>query len=84
MTDKTRQTEAQRKFCDLTITRAAELMAEEGASVPLILDRLLTFSAAQACVIDGQDAARVFRSIADEIESGTFAHLEGKRAPRAH
>lgn len=74
MTD---QMTAQRKFCDLTITRAAELMAEQGASVPMILDRLLTFSAAQACSMDGAfNSAAMFRQIADLIEDGIFAHLE--------
>lgn len=78
MTDDT-TTEAQRKFCDLTLSRATELMHEEGgASVQMILDRLLTYSAAQSCVIDPDGAARMFRHIADQIEAGKFAHLEGK------
>lgn len=70
--------EITRKFCDLTLSRATELMHEEGASVPLILDRLLTYSAAQSCVVDADGAANMFRHIADQIEAGKFAHLEGK------
>jgi hypothetical protein len=70
MTDETT-----RKFCDLTVTRAAELMHEQGASVPMILDRMLTYSAAQASVMDADGAARMFRHVADQIEAGKFANL---------
>ena len=85
MTDEeTTTTEAQRKFCDLTLSRATELMHEEGgAPVPMILDRLLTYSAAQASAIDPDGAADLFRHIAAQIEAGKFAHVT-KKQPRAH
>lgn len=78
MTDDT-TTETRRKFCDVTLSRATELMQEEGASIEMILDRLLTYSAAQSCVIDPAGAARMFRHIADQIDAGKFDHLEGQK-----
>jgi hypothetical protein len=74
-----------RKFCDVTITRAAELMIENGADVPMILDRLLTYATAQACSIDGAfNTAKMFRHIADQIDAGTFAHLEPASKGKGH
>tara|TARA_R110002020_G_scaffold198829_2_gene400019 strand:+ start:616 stop:861 length:246 start_codon:yes stop_codon:yes gene_type:complete len=76
MTDQ--DTETQRK-CDLITHRAAEMMIEQGASLGMALDRMLTFSAAQACKADGAfHTAAVFRSIAEQIEIGKFAHVEPK------
>ncbi len=74
MTDEEKQT---RKICDQIVFQSASLMIEQGASVGMTLDRFLTFSAGQACKIDGAfNAAKAFRSIADQIEAGAFSHLE--------
>lgn len=72
--------EITRTLCDEIIGRAAHLMVTEaGADISTTLDRLLTYSAAQVVAIDGGDkAAALFRHIADQIEAGAFAHLEGK------
>lgn len=67
----------QRRICNIVITRAADLMAETGAPIPMILDRLITFAAAQACVLNPDDAARLFRHVADEIDAGVFDHVAG-------
>jgi hypothetical protein len=67
--------------CDQIITGAARLMVHEvGASVPDMVDRLLTYAAAQSCKTDGAaSTAAAFRTMADRIESGAFAALEPKR-----
>lgn len=81
-------TEAEKKTrakCDLITHRAAELMIEEGAGVGMMLDRLLTFSAAQTSKIEGAfKAATVFRGIADQIEAGAFAHVEPTDGGKGH
>lgn len=79
MSDEKRTDEDHRKFCDLIQHRAAELMQESGAPLAMILDRVLTFGAAQACVIDQEGAARTFRHVAEQIEAGAFAHLTDAR-----
>lgn len=58
--------------CDQIIYRAARLMVEgNGASVPLMLDRLLSFAAAQATATDGKEkAAEAFREMACRIDAG--------------
>lgn len=63
-----------RPACDLILSRAVEMMqGEVGAEVGMIIDRLLTFSAAQAVLNDGTErAAAVFRMIADKIEGGAL------------
>ena len=69
-----------RALCDEIVARAAHMMVTEAqADISTALDRLLTYSAAQVVSIDGSaKAAALFRHIADQIEAGAFAHLEGK------
>jgi hypothetical protein len=68
-----------RVLCDEIVARAAHLMVTEAdADIGMALDRMLTYSAAQAVSIDGSaKTAALFRHIADQIEAGAFAHLEG-------
>lgn len=74
-----------RKDCDQLIYMSAQAMMEHGASLSMVLDRFLTFSAGQACLCDGAfNAAAAFRQIADKIEAGTFAHLEPVQGERKH
>jgi hypothetical protein len=74
-----------RKACDQLIYMSARTMMENGASMSMVLDRFLTFSAGQACLCDGAfNAAVAFRQIADKIEAGTFAHLEPVRGEQKH
>ncbi|NTA84908.1 hypothetical protein G6L13_31170 [Agrobacterium tumefaciens] len=72
--------ERQKAFCDLVISRAADLMASEGgAPVPMILDRLLTYATAQAAVLDGSaKTATALRTVADKIEAGLFHSITGE------
>jgi len=60
--------------CDELITGAARLMVSEvGASVPLMLDRILTFAAAQSCATEGKvRTAAAFRDLAERIEAGAL------------
>ena len=74
--------EAGRKdACDKLITGAARIMVHEiGAPVDEMLDRLLTYVAAQACASHGSEAAAAtFRIMADRIEGGLFGALEPRR-----
>lgn len=66
--------------CDGVINRAASLMVDElGAPIPMMLDRMLTYAAAQACSIDGSpNTAAVFRTLAAKIESGVFHSVTGE------
>ena len=66
-----------RANCDTGITTLARMLLESGASPGLLIDRLLTFSAAHAVAWTGTaETAAAFRGMADRIEAGTFAHLE--------
>lgn len=81
-------TEAARRLCDLIVERAATMaMQVPGATLPMILDRFLSFAAAQAVAADGViRTAEHFRDFADRIDhDSVFAHLEqssgGARGP---
>ena len=73
-------------FCDGITHRAATMMIEEGgASLEMVIDRLLTFAAAQAVSIDGSEqTAKVFRQLADRIQQGAFARIEANVSGPAH
>lgn len=70
--------------CDLVIERAAVMMVEElGASIPQMLDRMLTYAGAQASTIEGSPAAaKIFHRLADNIANGCFHTITGEGAPR--
>ena len=53
MTDEEKRT---RKACDLIVHRSAKQMLGKGASIGMVLDRLLTFSAGQEviCYSEGE------------------------------
>ncbi|RUW81491.1 hypothetical protein [Mesorhizobium sp. M2A.F.Ca.ET.067.02.1.1] len=72
--------EGQRKaFCDIIVERAVDLMQSSGAPAGMILDRLITYAAAQACTIDGSPkAAHAFRHLADQIDAGVFHSVTGE------
>lgn len=67
--------------CDQIIYRAARMMVEgNGASIEMMLDRMLTFAAAQACRVDGSPkTAAAFRLYADRIEAGLFHSVTGEK-----
>lgn len=68
---------------DMILERAAELMIEIGASPELMVDRMLTYGAAQAVSLGGAKATgEAFRGMAGRIEEGLFAHLEPHARPR--
>lgn len=73
-------------FCDGITHRAATIMIEEGgASLEMVIDRLLTFAAAQAVSIDGsKNTAVAFRQLADRIDEGVFARVEARVSGPAH
>jgi hypothetical protein len=85
-TETMTQDEAEvRRLCDRLVTTCAEMAVEGGASVPMLLDRMLTYAAAQAVVIDGsRNTAEVFRTLATTIEDGVFAHLDPDRKGKSH
>ena len=54
-------------------------MVNEGVTVRFALSRLLTFTALQYVANDGsEEATRIFREAADNIEDGRFRHREGE------
>jgi hypothetical protein len=64
-------------LCDLTVSRAVDLMIESGAAVPLIIDRFTTWAVGQMVATAGRaQAAEVLRSIADRIDAGIFDHVD--------
>ena len=66
-------------LCDETVELAVERMHHAGAPAPMILDRLLTYAAAQACTRNGSEfTAEVFREIADKIKGGIFRRIAGE------
>lgn len=69
-----------RAACDLVIERSATMLVEElGAPIEMMLDRMLTYAGAQACVQQGSPtAAKVFRQLADRIEAGIFHVVTGE------
>ncbi len=69
---------------DMILERAAELILEIGATPELMVDRMLTYDAAQAVSLGGSKATgEAFRGMAGRIEEGLFAHLEPHARPRA-
>lgn len=55
-------------------------MVDEGVTVRFALSRLLTFTALQYVVNENsEEAARIFREAAQNIEDGRFSHREGER-----
>ncbi|MDF8353221.1 hypothetical protein [Ensifer adhaerens] len=72
--------ERRKALCDEIIHRAAKMMVEEvGASMGMMLDRVMTFAAAHACTIDGSPkTATAFRDLADKIEEGIFHSVTGE------
>lgn len=80
-TTKNESLRADRKgACEDIITGAARLMVHEiGVTVPEMVNRMLTFSAAQICKNFGRTAASAtFRQIADQIDSGALEAVEPK------
>jgi hypothetical protein len=70
--DKDRQA-----YCDLVITRAAELMVEQNAPIEMILDRMLTYATAQAMRSFGKgDALSLLQLGIKGIRAGALDHLQ--------
>jgi hypothetical protein len=60
-------------LCDTFVQVAVECMEEIHAPAAMMLDRLLTYSLAQACVIDGSaKTAENLRIMAEKVEGGIF------------
>ena len=64
----------QKDLCDLTVQRAAEIMVSEvKAPVQMLLDRLFTFTVAQAVSSYGRDeAVRMLELGVQRIKEGMF------------
>lgn len=74
-----------RTNCDRAIAATARILIEGGATGEMVLDRMLTFAAAQAAAwTSTQEAARAFRMMADTIESGVFAQVEASEGRTRH
>lgn len=75
----------QRAMADEIIHRAGEMVVKDvGASVPMMLDRMLTYVGAHSCKIAGSiETAKMFREIADKVEGGLFHSLTGEKTNSA-
>ena len=74
-------TEDVQAACDEAVTAAAHVMLHAGAPVGMILDRLLTYAAAQACALDGSPTtAKNFRTFAEKIDGGLFHTVTGEQS----
>lgn len=63
-------------YCDLIVTRAADLMAEQAAPVEMILDRMLTYAVAQCMASFGaEDALKMLRQGIRAVRSGDLDHV---------
>jgi hypothetical protein len=80
VTIESEQEERRKAACDMIIERAARMMVDEGgASVAAVIDRMLTYAAAQACTVEGSTkTAAKFRVLADRIEAGLFHRMTGE------
>ncbi len=64
-------------FCDVVVTRAAELMAEQNAPFEMIIDRLVTYAVAQCVTSFGRgDALKLLRQGIRSVNEGSFDHME--------
>ncbi|MGC9445993.1 hypothetical protein [Cereibacter johrii] len=77
-TDAPAPAEAMRECVDLIVQRMASMLTGSlRAPLPMVLDRVVTWAAAQAVSVNGATrTAEGFRQLADQIERGAFAHLE--------
>lgn len=68
-----------KSFCDKLVEIAAEGMEAAGAPISMIIDRLMTYTAAQMCTIDGSPkTAGTFRDLAEKIDGGMFHRITGE------
>lgn len=74
-----------RHQCDQMITGVVTLMLRDvGAPMGMVLDRMTTYVAAQACANDGAGVtAHAFRELADRIEGGLFHRIATEHIDRA-
>ncbi|MBL0375215.1 hypothetical protein JJB09_24675 [Rhizobium sp. KVB221] len=72
--------EARKAVCDSILGHATDLMmTDAGASLEMVIDRVMTFVAAQIASLEGSPrAAQVFREVADKIEAGLFHRITGE------
>lgn len=72
--------QALKALCDEILFRAVKMMTEDaGAPIEMVLDRIITYSAAQSCKIAGSPrTAEVFRDVADKIDAGLFHRVTGE------
>lgn len=68
--------QALRAHCDLIITRAAELMVEQGAPIEMIIDRMTTYATGQCMASFGkEDALKLHRQGLRAVKQGVLDHL---------
>ncbi|WP_386682998.1 hypothetical protein [Loktanella sp. R86503] len=71
----------QSQFCDLTIEQAVAHMMQRTGDMTLVVDRMFTFAAAQACMDIGADkTASMMHYMIAHVEAGAFDYL-GKPDP---
>lgn len=80
VTIESEREERLKALCDEIIFRAIKMMAEDArAPMEMVLDRVMTYAAAQICKIEGSArAAEVFRGVATQIDAGLFHSVTGE------
>lgn len=67
------------RHCDAAVYQLALDLLDHGAPLPMILDRLVTFSIAHGVRDNGPEhVATVLREIADRVEAGVMASIEAQ------
>ena len=88
VTVESEREERKKAACDLIVHRAAVMMTQEaGATLEMMLDRVITYAAAQSCKLAGSPAtASMFRDVAAKVDAGVFHSVtgEGERDGRHH
>jgi len=74
------------KKIDLAISRTARTaVGSFGASFEILIDRMLTYAAAQMVSMGGKaHAAAALRKCADVVEGGLFDHLDDTAKDKKH
>jgi len=81
-TTKLQSTKMLTRHCDGQIHSTAVDLIERGASIEMVTDRFLTFTAAQLVAFAGQaQTADLLRAAADQVEAGVFSK---SRTGKAH
>lgn len=68
-----------KQLIDEALDAAARVALSDGANLGMVIDRMMTFAAAQACLTNGSpDVAKQFHAMGDRIAGGLFHCITGE------